>query len=411
MLLFEEVVRRMAPNCPATRMLRMSLRSFRGGDLIAATLQSGTDEGESKSGPAEEFWQVFDSAEVEDQLAIAQNLLQGSEEMPDEFLIELVARLVGPLRLHGLGESLDLLLDSLEQNQPDFYQKERWWCVLWRAENSLHGDRQKLTAYFDELIMMAHEHLASWVLFLDRCRYHEEIEDAVLSAVEFYREHREAPGMSVALHTRFAETTLQLMMADYRGSSPAEEDLLDELEVFDIPPEQRATDILDRLATWSKEKWEVEAFSPQETSVEDIEKNLFLLTVDFSGWLVSRPGWGLHRAELARGELETYLLTPGDEEERDLVAEEILLPSVEFAMEQIQSGVNPINPDPHRTAALFLSLQEWPSFLVEQGLLEKNSAESFLKEYCQILAAVPEKLLELAEDPQLFGEGHRFSTL
>lgn len=378
-----------------------------GGPAFETTGEGGRDRA------GERFWEVFEEAPLDDRLAIVHRLLDGEDEVPGEQLFEMAVRLVGPLRAAERIGDLEALLDRIEEEGGEEVAGEAWWFLLVRAENALLDNRDAFTRAFDAWIMVAHEHLLEWILFLDRCRYHEVVEDAALSALEFYREHREAEGLTEALREKFAETTLQLLLTDYRSRLAAGDadryDLSEDLEVFEDPPEKRATLLLRDSPEPGGDSWEVSDFSLAENGFDAVQGCLVELTFAFSEWLREEHGWGLHRAELARGELEGYLLTPGDEvdeeEEEDLPAEDLLLPGAEFAEEYLRAGADPLSPEPHRVAALFQALEVWPDFLVAQGLLEPGGIEEYRGEFREALEGFPQELTSLAEDPRLFAPG------
>jgi len=82
------------------------------------------------------FWDRLSSAEVDEAIALAQDVIEHRHDIDGEVAFSLVEALVDPLRRASRTEMIDRIIERIQAVHPGAYADEAHWMAFWRCENA-----------------------------------------------------------------------------------------------------------------------------------------------------------------------------------------------------------------------------------------------------------------------------------
>jgi hypothetical protein len=361
-------------------------------------------------------WEEFEAAEnYEEQIAIFLATLDDGL-MDDENAFEMLNAIYEATAASGERERFDPLVALLRQRLPDVYAHEAHFCLDWLISNALAAGRlDALPALADELAGMAGEHLDTVIRVFDQLAYHGQL--AVLAAAmrRAWPLVRDSNNIFQWAIVDFAERGTRVAILDYlQGAEAPNAVELDTLGAYfgcsSVQPDG-AVQFLAHVSGQTGRRWTLDDFNlagpeQRKRSAEAVagegRTNLSYLTVEFLGYLRREEGMSYAKGELARDQLERYIL--------ERYAEELQKASGRSKARKtkakaLASGpVHPLCPDRatldrylanllhlfnmrlHKAAALFEMIPAWLRFLEGCELIDSSQRQRALSELISLNA-------------------------
>lgn len=377
-------------------------------DLPMSEQPEVADEDDGAAG----FFEEFEGLPLDERVETARSVLEGDDEDTDEFAVETVERLVGPLRHAGQVDVLEQLIDALEAGHAERVAEDPWLVAQRRAENALLAPDLELAPRVEALAALAPDYLDDFCLFIDRCRYHGLLEElvaylpAVIEAV-LAEEPDEDDEVAAAFFAAAGEVALDELITRRPDIGPDDDELAHRLETFGLVDSPWVPMYLEARSGALAPDWQARPPCTEGW----MEGDGALLAFELARDLTERFGWPPARAELARRELSGHLRAPvaafddPDGEPGDLSPEQLVLGDAGRLAELIRGGTDLDEGGyPHATGALVLALPAFLEHVVERGLVSEEQSGAFWEELFPVLAEVPSMLQELGEDPILTQE-------
>ena len=352
-------------------------------------------------------WAEFESAENdEDQIAIFLATLDEGA-MDNESAFEMLNVIYQASVASGERDRFDALLALLRQRQPDVYAHDAHFYAGWLISNALAAGRMDaLPALAHELADTAGEDLDTVSGTLDQLAYHGHLSvvtEAMRRACPLVRDAGEYFEWAV---TAFAERALTYARLDYleRTAAPHAAELEALSAAFDCAILQPgdAAQFLAHITGQAERRWTLDDFTltPHRRrkgapglSADDGRTNLYYLTVEFLGYLRRAEGMPYAKGEIARDQIQRYILKRHAGELNDANGRRGARPKA-----RASAPVHPLCPDhdtmdrflarllsflssqPYRAAALFEMLPAWLRFLEARELIDADQRVRTLRE-------------------------------
>lgn len=360
----------------------------------------------------ERFWEDFEQAPRDERLNRAREVVETEPELDGEWVFELCEKIVPELQREGRLAEADAFLDLICTRHPGAAAEEAHWIAYLRTQNALLRPAGDVRGALLAWVPHARRNVEFFEAMLERLRFHDRIDEvlaATASAWPLFRDDPELINPQGWFLTPAVKLVIDRAVESQPGLSPEDPSLWAALMPFlaDLDPDRVKEEIRMRAAP-SPRGWQASAFAE---SGPKVEKDLFLLSLDFRDALHRHFGWTFLRAELGREELTRALLdaeperpaprgrSPG--KPRTALKRPLLLPSPAPIEQYLLRLVSIFSSKPHRAAALAMALFPWLAFLMDRGLIEPAQAHSLAAELRKRLEPLPRLLDSQVCDPIL----------
>ena len=368
------------------------------------------------------FWSAFRQGSLDEKLTMAREAIEGEAVLEGDLAFDLYAEVEEKLQQARRADEAEALLDLIETRHPDAYQEERSWFLLWRVENALLLDRD-LSAPLNALVEAPIDALEPFFQVIDRLRYHGRV-TGLTAALELLLLHPERlKDCMDSARLDLQEITLFLILDEMIGINPClrhdDPALMERLAIFDGLKTEQLEPTLTHLTGNPERTWRPEELSFRG-GTEELQKQLFMLLLEFSRELRVRWGWPASRAELARGNMHHVLSrnildqapVPRGRRGKKLsrrkaarrtpaLTASSLLPTPEGVLRDIDLLTNSFYPMPHLVAAYCLAQDPWLQFLVDHGLANDDHADRLRKDLREERPHLIQPIRDQTSDPIL----------
>lgn len=385
--------------------------------------------------PFEARWAEFRAAKnYEGQIAIFLATLDDGL-MDDDNAFEMLDTIYEATAAAGERDRFDPLVALLRQRVPDVYASEAHVCLDWLISNALVAGRlEVLPALADELAGTASEHVDTVTRVLDRLAYHGQLSVLAAAARRAWPHVRDASEYFEWVVSEFAERGMTMAMLDYveRTASPNAADLEALGADFDRTMGQPggAAQFLAYITGQAGRRWTLDDFSltapPRRKGASaplagDGRANLHDLTVEFLGYLRREEGVSYAKGELARQQMERYLVERHAGESTDVrrsksrTTEALaslpvhpLCPDRATLDRHLADLLHLFNMQPHKAAALFELVPAWLRFLEGRELIDSQQRQQTLSELTSLNADLTVFWTRYNTDPALWLAAQRW---
>lgn len=419
---------------PASRPVDESWKNITSAGDTDDALEAGLAENEeladeSATDPLDARWEAFAAEEdYEGKIAIYVSSIDDGV-MDAENAFEMLAFLHGASARRGERDRFDALLALLRQHLPDIYAENAQYYTSWLVANALiTGRMDALPGLVETLVDTAGTELDTFSSACDQLAYYGQLH--LLPPIM----RRALPSMRGAgkffdwAIDQFAREATMFAVLDYiEQTAQPDAAALDEIGAgfgdVDVCPGGTAQ-FLAHITGQANRRWSLADFDfavhkrhkgQPQPATDQSRLNLFHLTVEFLGDLRRTKGVSYAKGELARYQIEKYLLDrhAGEldrQSQRPLNSKGKTHPA---------ATVHPLCPDcatldiylgdrlhifaaqPYRAAALFEMIPLWLRFLETHGLLDPAQREVELSEMRELAPDLLTVLDKFSSDPAL----------
>jgi hypothetical protein len=332
------------------------------------------------------FWDRLSKAEVDEAIALAQDVIERRHDIDGEVAFSLVETLVDPLRRAGRTEMIDRIIERIREVHPGAYADEAHWLAFWRGENATLRPGGDLAGPLAVLLEHPDRGIDEFFRLSDRLRYHgraEELVPAMLRALPRIERSRE-----ILDHGKwqYRELAFSLLLERHLRRDPelrsGDADFLHET----APVRDMDGGWLERIVVHasgrSTRRWHPRDFDGGAKA--RFGENLFLLTIEFGRALHCQWDWPSSRAELGRERINRYLAENFDRRSERKAhrpgsvdgASWRLRPGPRSADNFVESHLDFVGARPYPAAVFVQALFRWLDFTAERALLPADDARS-----------------------------------
>ncbi len=364
------------------------------------------------------LWEEFEAEEdYEGQIAIFEAALDEGL-LDDETAFEMLNVLYDATTANDERDRFDGLVAQLRQRLPDAYTSDAHFYLSWLISNALIAGRlDTLPALVDELVELAGEHLDIVNQAFDQLAYYDQLPALAAGMRRAWPLVQHSDQYLEWAVVEFAENGLAYTTLDYLEHTS--EPNLTEMEAigafFECKPGEpdgfaKFLAYLTGKAgrRWTPDDLDLTQRQPQKGKPEPVVSqgrlDFYYLTVEFLGYLRREEGVSYAKGELARDQIQTYILQRHDGELKDASrsrtgkknkskasasqSNSILLPDNATLDRYLADLVNLFNPRPHRLAAMFEMIPAWLRFLETRGLIDAEQHAQTLEELRPLAAGL-----------------------
>lgn len=376
-------------------------------------------------------WEEFEAAEdYEEQIALFLRTLDDGL-LDAETAFEMLNVIHGTTAAHDERDRFDALVAQLRQRLPEVYAHDAHFYADWLISNALAAGRlAALPALVEELADTAGAELDTVNRVFDQLAYHGQLALLAAAMRRAWPLVRDAGQYFEWAVDEFAERGMTIALLDYleRTAAPNPVELAALGAEFDVTLVQPggAAQFLAHITGQADRRWTLADFDltvhrrrkgEPEPPADTGRTNLYYLTVEFLGYLRRVEGLSYARGELARDQIQRYILERHDgqlqnDDDRRRTGKRgaktrLTAPGQPLCPERgtldryLVSLLNIFSSQPHRAAALFETLPAWLRFLAERGLLDADLHERTLHELHGLVDSVCQVLGSYLSDPGL----------
>ena len=310
----------------------------------------------------------------------------------------------------GERDRFDALAALLHQRLPDVYAQDAHFYAGWLISNALAAGRlDALPALVDELADTAGEQIDIVTRGFDQLAYHGQLSVLAAAMRRAWPLVRDADGIFKWAISEFAECAMTYAMLDYleRTADPDAAELEALSADFDITLVRPggAAQFVAHISGQAGQRWTLDDFDLTEHQrrkgepkppANDGRTNLYHLTVEFQGYLRREEGVSYANGELARDQIQHYILgryagklsDDGDRRDtrktgrkaRPSAPVHLLCPDRDTVDRYLVGLLDFFNSQPYKVAALFEMLPAWLRFLEAHELIDASQRDRTLHE-------------------------------
>lgn len=414
------------PRIPSMAEVYDALRAE--SEPIAAANDAYSDEPDASDdlAPFEARWREFEAAgNYEEQITIFLATLDDGL-MDDENAFEMLNAIYATTAAAGARERFDPLLALLRQRVPDVYAEDAHVYLDWLITNALVAGRPDvLPALADELADTADKQLDTVSCVFDQLAYHGQLSVLAAAARRAWPRVRDGKGYFEWAIREFGVRAMTLAMLDYLEHTTAPnaadlEALIADFGVAEVRP-GGAAQFLALITGQAGRRWTLDDFQrpahrrrkgKSAPPANDGQTNVYDLTLEFLGTLRREDGVSYAKGELARDQIERYILDRqagelDDENDRRaanaLAATPVHPLCPDFAtLDRYLGGLlHLFNMQLHKAAALFEMIPAWLRFLETRGLIDAAQRERTLSDLSSLVPTLSEFWGTFRSDPGL----------
>lgn len=347
------------------------------------------------------FWDRLSSAEVDEAIALAQDVIEYRHDIDGEVAFSLVEALVDPLRRASRTEMIDRIIERIQAVHPGAYADEAHWMAFWRCENAALLPDGDLAGPLAVLLEHPDRGIDEFFRLGDRLRYHgrgEALVPAMLRALPRIERSRD-----ILEHGKleYRELAFSLLLERSLGRDPElrtdDADFLHETAPVRDMDDGWLERIVAHASGRSARRWQPREFDGGKARFGE---NLFFLTLDFGRALHCQWGWPRSRAELGRERINRYLAQNRDgPSERKARASWRLRPGLRSADRFVESHLDFLGARPYQVAAFVQALSRWLDFTAERALLPADDVRSIQRALATQWRDLPDVLDRYVYDP------------
>ncbi|MFQ5796945.1 MAG: SEC-C metal-binding domain-containing protein [Candidatus Bipolaricaulia bacterium] len=388
-------------------------------------------------------WNEFEAQDYEGQTALFRKTLDEPELMDGEMAIEMLSILYPQSIERGERDHFDALVEELRERLPDVYAQSTPYLLEWRITNALVTDQSDaVVTQARELARTADQDIDIFNNVLDMLAYHDQL-SVLVEAVRLAWPSVEASADIVPWGIEeFAERAADYLVFDqlerHASLDPRDPKFLERVRVYvEVDPERLAQylahltgggerrwtmsdfafqprrdpswDELDEFDEWDEladeeadEADHTHTFSHSHSQASDPgRQNLYLLTVEFLGYLRREEGVPYTKGELARQQISRYILDryDGELEPRESPFEALMHPRRRKWKPKPKSRrpdhplcpdhstldrylgrlLHFLNPQRYKATATFELVPAWLRFLESRWLIDTQRREKTLQ--------------------------------
>ncbi len=387
--------------------------------LAAAAPEPPSDELDPHEQALDDRWEQFQELDdYADQIALFQQSLDDGLIDPDNAFDMLVDIFAGSSERNER-DHFDALLKKLRERYPDVYETDAGTYIEWQITNALAaGRRQDLPALVLALAEQADEHIEAFDTVLDMLAYHGQTALLVQASELAWPRIKNAPNVSGA--EQFADQSVNYVIFDGLERAASPQEMITRATPFiPVDPEQLAH-YLSLIKGENTHQWALSdiIFPQQQVRRSDTEDyhspQLHDLTIEFLGYLHRQEGVPYSRGELARTQIEHYILLrqagelgPEDESPRRKKlarsgpAENFLCPDQATLDRFLSRLVSFFAMQRYPAVATLELLPAWLRFLQGQQLISEQQHRDTLRELGGLVEDVADIWEEYYSDPAL----------
>lgn len=354
------------------------------------------------------FWDRLSHATVDEQIALAQDVIEHRHDVDGETAFSLVEALLDPLRRAGRAETIDRIIERIQVAHPKAYAAEASWMDLWRGENATLRPGADLARPLATLLARPDRTIDEVLGFSDRLRYHGRVEELLAAMLRALPKIERSGEILNHGKWEYRNIVFSLLLERHLERDPAlradDADFLRET----APVRDTDADWLERIIAHaggrSLHRWQPRDFD--SVGKPRFGENLFFLTLEFGGALHRQWGWPPSRAELGRERLNNYLA--GDRHghtekkaRRGSAGETSwrLRPGRGSADRFMDSHLEFLGPRPYQVAAFVQALPRWLAFAAARDLVSTADAGSVWRALAAQWRGLPDLLDRYVYDP------------
>ncbi len=374
-------------------------------------------------------WEEFEAEEDhEGQIAIFQAALDAGL-LNDGTAFEMLDIIYEATASNDERDRFDALVAQLRQRLPDVYAHDAHFYLDWLISNALIAGRlDALPALVDQLADLAGAHLDIVNRVFDQLAYYDQLPVLAAGLRRAWPSVQHTDEYFQWAVSEFSEYGLAYTTLDYLEHTI--EPNLTEMEAigafFECKPVQpdAFAQFLAHLTGKAGRRWtpgdlDLMQRQPHKGASEPVVSqgrlDFYYLTVEFLDYLRREEGVSYAKGELARDQIQSYLLKRYDGELKAASrsrtgkknkskagasqSSSILLPDHASLDRYLMDLLNPFSPRPHRLAALFEMIPAWLRFLETRGLIDAEQHAQTLDELGDLSASMAEFWESYSSEP------------
>ena len=393
-------------------------------------------------------WSEFKAADYEGKLDLFARTLDDLELMDGEMAFDMLNQLFGETIEHGERDRFDALAENLRYRRPEVYVGEAHYCLEWRITNALAvGRPEVIPALARALAAMAGKEIDTFNRVESQLAFHGHLSTLVEAMRLAWPQIKSSSDIAPWGIDEHGARAIVYEILDYveRTPSPDAADpvLRERLEFYVEINSASLAAYLAYLGGRAGRQWAMSdfEFAPPRRNWDDEEEeaeadesslsqptgkqNLYYLTVEFLGYLRRVEGVPYAKGELARRELQQFILDrhAGRLEyqesmlqamQRDLDSrqgrrlprkrevrryEHLLVPDRERLDHFMAGLLGMMNQLYYRAAAAFEIIPAWLRFLELRGLIDAEVRARTLSELAGLADHLRRAFDNFNEDP------------
>ncbi|MBS1251739.1 MAG: Protein translocase subunit SecA [Anaerolineales bacterium] len=355
-------------------------------------------------------WDEFKAQDYEGQIELFKQTLDEEELMNEEMAFAMLNPLYYEAVERDERDRWEGLVAELRKRLPDIYRHDRAYYLDWLITNALAAGRyDEVRSLSREMAETAGDDIDRFNNVVDQLAYHGQLSTLVEMMRIAWPLVQESDNIVAWGVDEFAQKAADFEVFDYLEHNPTPDaddpELMERLEIyFDTDPD-RFAHYFAHLTGQSDRHWTMDDFDLERIGAkvsDEIQQNLYDLSVEFLGYLRRQEGVSYTKGELARPRISEYIL---ERQAGELVPRESML---EAAMRRAAGKPEPqhktrqpdhwlcpdqntlnlylgglfgfINPQYYKLAATFESVPAWLRFLETRGLVDAEQREKTLLE-------------------------------
>lgn len=353
-------------------------------------------------------WEEFESLDYEGQIALFVRTVDEGVLMDHEMAVEMLDAIHERSLGHGELDRFDTLLEALRVRLPEVYARGAPYYLEWRIAHALAtGSGGAIPALAGALAETAGRDIDIFNKVADQLAYHGQLSplaDAFAVAWPLVKESGDVIAWGV---DEFAERAGTYAIFDALEQATSADDTEAVLKsrigvYYAVDPDELAR-YIGYLGGQTRKSWNIDEFDfmtrPHSEATGAGKENLFYLIVEFLGYLRREEGVPYTKGELARQQIQQYLLErhAGRLELRESLLDAALrtknsnrkppspppdhglCPDPETLDRYLGQLMNFIFPQRYKAAALMELMPAWLRFLESRQLIDAAQREKTLR--------------------------------
>jgi hypothetical protein len=360
------------------------------------------------SDPLDLFWDEFRELRSEEKPAAVRRAIDELEEFDGETALELVADIVEPLRRAGRIDQLEEILDRIAERHPEAYQSESRWFELWRAENAVYSFPERdLLGPLMTVAQGADRGIGEFHSLVEGLCYHGKAKEILQALHVAWPRIADSTDIFDWAKAEVWELGYLVCIGAVLDDNPRlvgnEAELVERVAFLGEVDEDQLRQVVEHMSGRSQRVWSRDEFAFSSPSKQQ-GRDVFFLSLEFSGALHSRWGWSRSRATLARNQIAQYLGNrassedASDEAPSDETPASFIEPDADSAHNFVDGPLQALFDRPHPVGCFCLALPLWAEFLADRDLLDREAVASFRQELREMWDVLPELFDRQAHD-------------
>lgn len=363
-------------------------------------------------------WEKFEGLDYEGQIALFTQTLDESVLMDEEMAFEMLSTLYEQSTERGDLNRFETLLDALRERLPEAYNHDASYYLQWRISHALAAGRTEiLPALANALSETAGRDIDSFCNAADQLAYHGQLSPLADALSIAWPRVKKSDDVIFWAIDKFAELAGTYAVFDALEQGIAQGDIEAELkkriEVYHAVDAEALARYIKYLTGNAEKSWTSDEFDflTRHAAVSDHDaENVYLLSVEFLGYLHREEGMPFSKGELGRQQLQHYLMErhAGKLKSSDnsmpsarhkdkakpkraaSLADHGLYPDCKTLERYLIGHLNFINPQYYKAAVLMELIPAWFRFLESRRLIDQPP-----KELLHCLQGLAEQLLKV----------------